>query len=305
MKLVLRDDIDDQAWNRCVRKSSISVPYAQTWYLDVVAHEWDGLVLGNYQAVMPIPRKRKFGIDYSYPPFFAQQLGVFAPGHIDEELMEAFFRAIPKNLSLFQQYFNAQNPMATHPGTLVRKQNLVVPLCGNQEQQRKNYSSQTKRNLKTAKKFGLELMRNQEPKSLIELFKANKGGEIEDLKELDFKILEQLLYVAIYHRQAEIWAVYDERNSHIAGAGFLVFGNRIVLLVSASNEEGREMGAMTLLIDEVMKQSQGYMERFDFEGSSIPGLERFYKGFGAKEEIYHLLEINKLPKLVQWFKDKL
>jgi hypothetical protein len=40
----------------------------------------------------------------------------------------------------------------------------------------------------------------------------------------------------------------------------------------------------------------------DFEGSNIPGIARFYKGFGALPQTYYSLHQNRLPKLLQIFK---
>jgi hypothetical protein len=34
---------------------------------------------------------------------------------------------------------------------------------------------------------------------------------------------------------------------------------------------------------------------FDFEGSMLPGLQRFYAGFGAKPYLYMRLTHNRLP----------
>ncbi len=40
----------------------------------------------------------------------------------------------------------------------------------------------------------------------------------------------------------------------------------------------------------------------DFEGSSIPGLARFYKGFGANPSNFFLLKYNNLPFPFKYFK---
>jgi hypothetical protein len=40
----------------------------------------------------------------------------------------------------------------------------------------------------------------------------------------------------------------------------------------------------------------------DFEGSDIPSLAFFYSSFGAVEEKYSAVKLNKLPALVKWLK---
>ena len=46
---------------------------------------------------------------------------------------------------------------------------------------------------------------------------------------------------------------------------------------------------MTFLIDSVLKKYAGSHLTFDFEGSMIPGLARYYMGFGAIEKKFQVL----------------
>jgi hypothetical protein len=47
------------------------------WHLDRTAVVWDALVWGDYEFVMPLPVRKKWGIQYVYQPLFCQQLGIF------------------------------------------------------------------------------------------------------------------------------------------------------------------------------------------------------------------------------------
>jgi len=40
----------------------------------------------------------------------------------------------------------------------------------------------------------------------------------------------------------------------------------------------------------------------DFEGSDIQNLAFFYSSFGAKQEIFPAIRINKLPFYLKWLK---
>ena len=40
----------------------------------------------------------------------------------------------------------------------------------------------------------------------------------------------------------------------------------------------------------------------DFEGSNIESIARFYKGFGAQEEIYPGIKLNNLPPILKLFR---
>lgn len=297
-----REEIDDDKWNFCIKRSKQSRVYAQSWYLDCVAENWGALVLNDYEAVMPLPYKRKFGIFYVYPPYFTQQLGVFSVGNLDEELIEAFLHKIPKKFKLKELYLNSHNAVPQSWESSQRL-NLVLPLSGiSYEQLQAGYKKQIHRNIKKAEKAKLSIMRDNNPEGAVQLFQSTKGLELEGLNQADYERLKQVLHAAVYYKQADLWTAYDEKNQPIAAAAFLVYQERVTLILSAATEEAKECGAMSLLIHKVIEESLGYMKTFDFEGSAIPGLKRFYKGFGAVEENYHFIRSSSLPFWIRLFK---
>ena len=75
IRFVNRNQIDVEKYNYCIEKAIQSRIYAYAWYLDIVADNWSVLVLDDYDAVMPLPWKIKYGIKYITQPFFTQQLG--------------------------------------------------------------------------------------------------------------------------------------------------------------------------------------------------------------------------------------
>src|ERR1700678_4772667 len=77
VRILKRNLIDDTKWNHAIRHASNSLPYAYTWYLDALCSRWVGLVMGDYEFIMPLPIGRKWGLLYVYQPLFCQQLGVF------------------------------------------------------------------------------------------------------------------------------------------------------------------------------------------------------------------------------------
>ncbi|WP_431214603.1 hypothetical protein ACQ86N_07395 [Puia sp. P3] len=49
-------DIDARRWDACIEKASNRLVYGFHFYLDHMAGgQWSALVLGDYQAVMPLP----------------------------------------------------------------------------------------------------------------------------------------------------------------------------------------------------------------------------------------------------------
>ncbi|MEJ7676087.1 MAG: hypothetical protein WKF59_26140 [Chitinophagaceae bacterium] len=58
----------------------------------------------------------------------------------------------------------------------------------------------------------------------------------------------------------------------------------------------------TILINGFIKEHAGKRLLLDFEGSMIKGVAQFYSKFGAKEEKYAALKLNKLPAVLKLFK---
>ncbi|MDB2555531.1 hypothetical protein N9X55_02170, partial [Flavobacteriaceae bacterium] len=95
IKYLSREELEVAKYNDCIENSIQRRVYAFSWYLDIVADNWDVLVLNDYEAVMPIPWKQKYFIKYVTQPFFCQQLGVFARKKISKELVLDFIQNIP------------------------------------------------------------------------------------------------------------------------------------------------------------------------------------------------------------------
>ena len=62
IKYLKQSEIDYELWDECVAKSINSYIYGHSWYLDIVAGEWDALVEDDYKSVFPLPYRIKYGI---------------------------------------------------------------------------------------------------------------------------------------------------------------------------------------------------------------------------------------------------
>jgi hypothetical protein len=81
-------EIDRQKWDACILNACNSLVYAESWYLDIVSPNWEALILGDYEYVMPLPVKKKFGVSFLVQPPLTQQFGIFSSNKIDEEIIE-------------------------------------------------------------------------------------------------------------------------------------------------------------------------------------------------------------------------
>src|ERR1035438_8285696 len=71
-------EINKDKWDYNILNSSQEIIYAYSWFLDIVSPEWEALVIGDYELVFPLCKRRKYGFTYLFQPCFNQQLGFFS-----------------------------------------------------------------------------------------------------------------------------------------------------------------------------------------------------------------------------------
>ncbi|NOX85863.1 MAG: hypothetical protein GXO86_07860 [Chlorobi bacterium] len=294
IRYIKNSGIDNKKWDNCIKKSVNGNPYALSWYLDIIHGEWEALVEGDYERVMPLTGKKKYGIWYLYQPYFAQQLGVFSTEKLNPETVKNFLRAIPPQYRYVDINLNSFNKIEGEEYEIIYNSNYMLDLIHDYEKISVAYSKNTKRNLKKSRLHRLSMMKGVKPEELIRLFRENRGRTLKKWGEIQYRHLGRLMYSSIYKGKGVIYGVYDERNQLCAGAFFVKSNNRLIFLFSGTSEKGREVAAMTYLIDGVIEEFTPSRLVLDFEGSNNPDLARFYKGFGAKETHYPRLRINKL-----------
>lgn len=281
---VLYKDVDITKYNTCVDQSYNELLYAYSWYLDSIAERWDVLVLEDYQAVMPLPIRKKFGISYVYLPAWTQQLGIFSKDKIDENLVLEFISAIPNQFKLTDLVLNYQNKISNNATT--QRDNFILPMNESYESLFKNFYKGRKSSIKQAKTANLFAKKANNIQILIRLFKENKGMELNK-PETDYSILESLVLKGISLKKMAIYEVLDEEKNLLGGAVFLKSKQRITLLFSAMNAQGRKNQAMSFLVDFIIQKYAKQPLILDFEGSMIPEIASFYRSFGAKNQPYY------------------
>lgn len=284
-------DIDEEKWNACVNRDKFPLIYGNVWYLDLVCHEWDAIVYNDYEAVLPLPFQEKGRLKYLYRPYGVQQLGVFGNQSKTEELLAA----IPKKYVWVDLFLNASNQLESSKKKATPQVNLTLDLSKSYEQLYEGYSKQTKRNLKKAKKQKFSAFGYESPEQIISLFKMNKGQSLSNLQDKHYQKMTQIMHTLMHKNMGYISALYVEPNHLCAAAFFVEWKGRITLLFSATDQYGKETQAMTKLFDEFFIFQSGKPLLFDFEGSNIESLARFYKGFGAELETYYNYIRNRLP----------
>ena len=146
------------ARNRSLADSKQDLIYAHSWYLDIVAPNWEALVEDDYVSIFPLTCRKKFGISYLFQPYFTQQLGLFSTGdEKSESKLGIFLNEIPEKFRLIEIQLNTGSSITHADGFKINKRKTHhLDLSSSHENIRKNYSENLIRNIKKAEKAGLK-----------------------------------------------------------------------------------------------------------------------------------------------------
>ena len=299
IRYLLRDEIEESLWDECIRRSFNGNLYGHSWFLDIVARDWNALVEDGYQRVFPLPFRKKYGISYIYQPFFTQQLGLYSRSALSSDILVDFLKAIPEKFRSVEINLNLHNKCDETRFQLLPQLNHELDLIHSYPKISEGYSENLRRNLKKAEKAGLTVFKDPRPETIVDLFRENRGKGIIQLDVEDYRRLLQMVYRCSHKGMADIRGVYNRQNQLIAGAIFIRSHDKTIFLFSGLSDEGREKAAMPHLIDTYIREKASQHLTFDFDGSNDPNLARFYKSFGSKEIIYQRVVIDRLPALAR------
>jgi hypothetical protein len=307
--------IDKTKWDACISNADNGLIYAYSFYLDTMAKHWDALVLNDYEAVMPLTWNKKYSIHYLYQPPFTACLGVLGKS-VTAERVNSFLKAVPAKFKYWDIYFNPGN-VFTLPGfSLYNRMNYVLHLDNTYENIYTAYRDNIKRNIKKSEQFQLSIHKNVAVANVIQLAKE-QAGKFASVTGDDFVRFEKLYNLLYKKEQATTYAVYrplagrrpkssgqanDGENQLLASAVFFFSHNRAYYIMVGNHPNGKTLGASHALINAFIKDHAGQNIILDFEGSDIPSLAFFYSSFGAVQEEYSAVKLNRLPALVKWFK---
>lgn len=291
-------EINSEKWNARIESATNSRVYAFNWHLDRTAETWDALIWGDYEYVMPLPVRKKWGIKYLYQPLFSQQLGIFPQPSL--KIATAFYTRVLSLFKFSDVQLNSENQAINSDKIeFASRKNYLLDISKEYDLLAKLYSKNTRRNLAKANKNGLSFVSGIR---LEEFLNFKTKHLVAGISKKNIGQLKSLIAFGQYKGFGEIFGVYSDKNELCAAVYFCRSKNRIIYMNAVSSETGKNLGAMNFLVDNFIRQNAGKSLILDFEGSMIPGVARFYAGFGAVPETYFQLKFNRLPLPFKWLK---
>lgn len=292
-----RHELHAAKWDDCISHAGNGLIYAYSFYLDAMAGDWDALVLNDYEAVMPLPWRRKWQISYLYQPFLTAQLGVFG-NDLSAEMVASFLQAVPAKFRYWDFSLNHQNLFGGTGFPLHERMNYVLPLASPYETIYKSYRENIRRNIKKSKDFGCTVTKDISIEKIIALTRF----QAKEIPSQDFAAFQKLFQQLSEKDLGKTYGVCAKDGSLLASAAFLFSHKRAYYLLVGNHPNGRTLGASHALIDAFISDHAGRDLLLDFEGSDIRNLAFFYSSFGAVEEKYAAIKLNRLPWWLRWMK---
>lgn len=295
-----RKEIDDNKWNDCINKAGNGLIYAYSFYLDHTADNWDALVLNDYEAVMPLPWRKKFGIQYLYQPFLTPQLGLIGAA-ITNDLLEKILESVPGKFSFWEINLNKDNVFKIPKFPLSKKLNHFLSLNQPYDKINAGYNQNLKRNIKKAVAAGC-IYKEDIPLGVFfdaAIKQLRHHSNFSDKDATNFKRLAEEL---LLQKKAKTAGVYI--NEVLCAACIFLIDHKLVYYILAvTTVKGKQTGASHFLIDQFIKRNAGKDLLLDFAGSDVPSVALFNEGFGATTYFYSSLRVNKLHPLIRWIKN--
>jgi len=294
LKVVAHSEIDRLKWNQMAALAQF--PYfMHTDYLDACWPEWDALILGDYEAALPLKIKKKLVWSIALHPLFIRSIEVLG----DTTKSTVLSDWLQENVDFFKLCFVKSFSNLENEERLFQ----ILPLDSAYIEIRKQYSENVKRKLKSFEKSGLQVTEGNNIEGLIQLFKAEKADVYEQMNEKALTHLAQLMEAYLTNGRGKLVEVRSQYQL-LAAAFFIVQEKKCLYLKGIVNAEGKKIGGMQALFDMVIQEGANRLEYLDFGGSNDAGLAAFNRKFGSNDFKYVLLKQNKLPWPFNWLADR-
>lgn len=280
----------------CNTEASIPI-FSRDWWLDAVCgkEKWEILLVEEKErikAAMPlyIPCRRTVSM-----PSYTQTMGPwFAPESDDTKYTKALGRrqALSKQLleNLHPFPYFLQNfhygitdwlPFYWEGYRQTTRYTYLLKDIKNPDMIWENMSSNIRRNITKAKgNYPITVKKGISVEEFLQV-QAKTFERRHTVNYEDTEILKKLIAMCRERNQGDLWGGYDKQG-RLHAAAFIVWQESSAWYLAGGGDPAlRESGAHSLILWECIRYVSQFTNTFDFEGSMIPGVERFFREFGA------------------------
>jgi len=286
IQYIPHEEIDKVKWNSCVHYATNGNVFGYKWYLDTVAKEWDALVEGDYESIMPLFITEK--PDLLEQPSLLREAGIYSINLLSQKRTQAFINAIPEQYTNIHIQLNEGIQLTAEPAWNTHNlTNHQLFLMEPYEALREKFSPEVLSQLKSDDRKQLLPSSNIKPEKIAQLFKDN--NPVNAANDRAFHAYQRIMYNALHRGWGATFGV-TSKEKELLSAGFFIYSQgRMMQLLATTTSKGKALGAYDYLIDNILQSHAGRPMVLDFNTADpLP------KRFGAKEN--HFLKLDKLKK---------
>jgi hypothetical protein len=296
MEFRILNQADYKIWNQFVDRSPQGSIFAKTFYLDAIGLPYQIGVLQKNDTIKGGIVLAKNELHLFSNPLFAKYLGVLLcpiesryVNRITEE--KRIIERIVANLKYrsFDYTFHPEfkNWLPFHWRGYRQTTRYTYRICNLKDFDKimENMHSRVRKNLRKAEKHYIAI---DEEISLKDFYQINKlsfkrqGGPIP----YSFAFFKKFYNRLKQYNAIKLFGAKDKDNRIHTVGGIVYDSKECYFLFNGNNPEIPNKEANTLLIIRTIEYAAGFCETFDFEGSMIEPIERFYRGFGGQMTPY-------------------
>lgn len=293
----------------CRKEKSISL-FSQDWWLDAVCGEdnWNASLVeksGKIIGSMPYYIKKRMGFTILVQPPLTQTLGPWIYlssakyakrlAH-QKDVMVALIEQLP-DFDFFSQNWNYCNtnwlPFYWKGFKQTTSYTYILPDLSDEKALWNSLEAKIKTDIRKASaRFKLKVKEDYGIDAFLELSQMTfkRQGIAMPYPQ---SIVRQLDSVCAKRDCRKILIAEDEEGRHHAGAFIVWDHNSAYYLMGGGNPKLRNSGATSLVIWEAIRHAAKVSNCFDFEGSMVESIERFFRGFGPiQKPLYSISKIN-------------
>ncbi|POY35885.1 methicillin resistance protein [Solitalea longa] len=296
--------------------------YALPWWLDAVCGEqnWDVRIIESDKKVVAswaFYRENKMGFNLIHMPTFTPFGGVWLNYPTDQNYTNRLSYEISMTTDLLEQMpafdylrqgfsYQFRNWLGFYWNGFKQtsRYSYVLEDLSDINEVFNRFHKSKRSNIRKAEK-AVKVHHGLTANEFYEFHKKSLTGSGKQIS-YSFSQFERLHNAAIVNNAGKVFYAIDEQGN-IHSALFVVWDKQSAYsIISAVNPTYNESYSLSLLFYEAIKYTSAFVNKFDFEGSMIKGVETAYRNFGAKQKEYFIISKtpSKLLKLIMFFKDE-
>lgn len=296
----------------CAIEKSIPL-FSQDWWLDATAGDgsWDVVLVeenGSIVGAMPYFHQQRNGLKLISQPVLTQTSGPWirpskakyakALGY-QKDVMEGLIKKLPA-FDYFSQnwHYSYTNwlPFYWEGFKQTTRYTYVLPSLTSEEELWAGLEEKIRGDIrKASNRFGLRV---RDDLALADFLRLNRMTFERQGMPLPYSesLVERLDAACAARGQRRILIAEDNQGQHHAGVYIVWDDNAAYYLMGGGHPKLRSSGATSLCMWEAIRHASKETKTFDFEGSMIESVERFFRAFGAIQTPY--FNVKKTPSLL-------